>query len=193
MKWPAEMALTVERRSELLMLLYLAEEFGVPAPRDMPPLLSDPPAVDVDGATVNEIQAWWDLAWDAALAMYRSDAPIGSHARSQIITRSPEEGSTVPPAPQLVLDALDTDAPWAWFREVLPADGEVIVREDSLLRGSLDALIPAWRGGLGRILVLPYRGEYAERLSVSTLVVSPLVMESPSGLRRALAVPPRSA
>ncbi|WP_284981619.1 hypothetical protein [Arthrobacter sp. efr-133-TYG-118] len=43
---------------------------------------------------------------------------------------------------------------------------------DDAERRSLQNLIPAWKGGIDTVIVLPYRGYFAHRRSYKHLVVS---------------------
>lgn len=77
-------------------------------------------------------------------------------------------------------DGLDREAYQAWEQRLMPKfpnDAE---------RGSLQDLIPAWRSGIDTIIVLPYRGYFAHRLSRQRLVVSAETRNQPDDYSRAL-------
>ncbi|WP_458112719.1 hypothetical protein M1D88_00700 [Arthrobacter sp. R1-13] len=77
-------------------------------------------------------------------------------------------------------EGLDSDAYQAWDRSLVPKfphGGE---------RQSLQELIPAWESGLDTIIVLPYKGYFAQRLTRRLLVVSADVRNHREDYSRAL-------
>lgn len=57
---------------------------------------------------------------------------------------------------------------------------------DDAERRSLRELIPAWKSGMDTVIVLPYEGYFAHRLSRRHLVVSAATRNSPEHYSRAL-------
>ena len=180
--WPPDMVVSVDPRSRLLHLLYYFSALRLQNTRGLPRLISEPPSIATAGSVRRQgtsWQAWWEESWDATRQWYRSttrDAPGASPPRHLI-------DDTAEPA------FLLGDGRSRWFEEVAPVDHHAPARS-SPEHVCLDALVPAWRTGLGTVVILPYRGEHAERLSPGTLLVSPATHRSPSAYRAALAAPP---
>ena len=99
-------------------------------------------------------------------------------------SQDPSQGLNqfIPPfwTQQYEWDGLDRDAYQAWEQRLMPRfphDAE---------RRSLQDLIPAWRSGIDTIIVLPYSGYFAHRLSCQRLVVSAETRNQPDDYSRAL-------
>lgn len=181
-QWPRDMVVSVDPRSRLLHLLYCFSALRLQNTRGLPPLISEPPSI-ATAASVRSPgtswQAWWEESWDATRQWYRTRS---RHAPGASPPRGPIDDAAEPP---ILLD----DGRSRWFDEVAPLDHHAPARS-SPEHVCLDALVPAWEAGLGTIVVLPYRGEHAQRLSAGTLLVSPATHHSPSAYRAALAAPP---
>ncbi|ATG52556.1 hypothetical protein CFK38_14275 [Brachybacterium vulturis] len=175
------MVIAVDPRSRLLHLLYDHSALRLENTRGLPPLISEPPIIAASEPVHPSGKSWqdeWEQSWDATRQWYRTrtrDTPPESPPRHRIRDDAGRE-------------VLDDDERSRWFDEVAPVD--LTAARTSPEHVCLDALVPAWRTGLETILVLPYRGEHAERLSLGTLLVSPATRRSPSAFRKALTAPP---
>lgn len=180
-RWPRGMVISVDPRSRLLHLLYDYSALRLQNTRALPPLISLPPSITdptLGRPSGTSRQDRWEESWDATWWWYRTrsrDDPPGPPPRCRI-------------GEAAQLEVLDDDGRSRWFDEVAPVDH--VTSRTSPEHECLDALVPAWRTGLDTIVILPYRGEYADRLSPSTLLVSPATRRSPSAYREALATAP---
>jgi hypothetical protein len=79
-------------------------------------------------------------------------------------------------------DGIDQDAFNTWEQSMaqkVPTDPE---------RKNLSSLIPAWKSGLDTIIVLPYAGYFAKRVTRGHLAVSAATRNDPESHSRALQV-----
>lgn len=200
--WPHDMTITVDDRPHVLMeLLWIREAYGLePSGDDLPPLLVDAPVTARAVAlTVAERTAWeeaWPRVWRAAvghagreddhaeLERLRS-SPMGSPERAHLFqqligpTWRGEFGDEAFDDPSY--------AAWsqrAWERHRASIPGAL---DEAPERRDLDALIPAWRSGLTRIVTIPSRGEFVGRISNHALLMTEAVRADSAAYRRALA------
>lgn len=176
-RWPPDMVISVDPRSRLLHLLFDYSALRLENTRGIPSLVSEPRPLPSPSASPFA-QSRWERDWDAVRQWYRTpggDSASGSSA-SAVAGGAVRRSSG------------DDEARSRWFQEVAPRD--LAPGQDSPEWVCLDALVPAWREGLDTILILPYRGRYAERLSTRVLLVSPSTRSSPSAYRAALSSPP---
>lgn len=199
--WPHDMILTVEDRpSALLELLWLREAHGLdPEGDDLPPLLiqtPEPAAKPVDDATRAEWEGAWARLWrDVAAHAGREFDPrlleqlhgtaLGGAQREALLSElvGPEWGG------EFGRDALEDPSYQRWtqrgmdeFRASRPR-----ALADSPERRDLEALVPAWRAGLTKIVVIPCRGEHTRTLGPNALLVTEGTRADSAAYRRALA------
>ena len=198
--WPHEMAITVEDRPrQLLELLWLREAHGLhPTGDDPPPLLLESPeraSIGVDDVARAAWNRAWMRAWREAVAhagreqdpqlFERLRATRDGSAERAVLLREivgPDWGD------EFSRDILQDPSYLDWDRRRMDAfiESRPRVLEDSPERRDLDALIPAWRGGLTRIVTIPCRGEYNRRLGLHALLVTDGTRADSDSYRRAL-------
>jgi hypothetical protein len=172
----------------LTLLLFVREAWSLAGDMDIPPL---EPAPDLgrsqipDSADAATWDGRWKTAWDQAWRWYeiedRDHHPTPAEMRD---SQDPSQGLNpfIPPfwTQQYEWEGLDHEAYQAWEERLIPRfpqDAEP---------GSLQELIPAWKNGIDTIIVLPYRGYFARRLSRQHLVISADTRNSPADYSRAL-------
>ncbi|THJ64989.1 hypothetical protein E8P82_13470 [Arthrobacter echini] len=173
----------------LKMLLFIRQAWVIA--QDVPlPELS--PAPDVGAShipTTPPREVWenrWKREWNRIWAWYDSRKVRGaaiSQEEMQDISRPGQElHPIVPPfwSVEYGTDGLDLTAFTTWDEMTLP------VLPLRTARAATPALVAAWRDGLTTIIVLPYSGYFAERLSTSHLVVSAETRQDPDLYSRAL-------
>lgn len=74
-------------------------------------------------------------------------------------------------------DGIDREALSRWTRSL--DDGHTLLWEEHPERRCLDALIPAWRSGVESIVVLPYAGYFARRITRRHFAVSKATRDDP--------------
>ncbi|MCP1415696.1 hypothetical protein J3D46_005038 [Paenarthrobacter sp. A20] len=129
----------------------------------------------------------WRIAWDRAWDWYKIQEPDRmKHPTPELIRQVSRPGQElhplIPPlwTTEYGWDGLDGDAFNNWhasLSEIPPSGAE---------RGSLSDLIPAWESGLDTIIVLPYRGYFARRVTRRHLAVSAATRNDPATYGRAL-------
>lgn len=73
---------------------------------------------------------------------------------------------------------VDPNALFRWEKSL--QDDHSAPLEERPERRNLDALIPAWRAGIDSIIVLPYRGYFARRVTRRHLAVSKATRDDPT-------------
>lgn len=199
--WPHDMVITVDDRPHVLMeLLWVREAYGLePTSDDLPPLLVDTPeTARVVAATATQHSAWeeaWSRIWHAAVRhagreddheafeRLHGTAP-GSPGRAELFTQI-----IGPTWRDEFGDKAFEDSSYAawsqrgWDRHRAsspPALDEAPERRD------LEALIPAWRAGLTKVVTIPCRGEFVRRISDRALLLTEAVRAESVAYRRAL-------
>jgi hypothetical protein len=199
--WPHDMVITVEDDSHTLIdLLWIREAWNLhPVGDDLPPLLSDASvSAQVESDAPAEFAHWqyaWLDLWEACLnhAGLVQDARLfdqlpatanGSTERVEMLSRmfGPSWRDTFG-------DAAFTDAYQAWTRAAFLAR---VARHSQPLeeepeRASLEALIPAWRAGLSKIVVIPCRGTHTRVIGEHSLLVTAETRDDPQRYSEALA------
>lgn len=198
--WPHDMTLTVEDRPTFLLeLLWLREAHGLrPEGGDLPPLLRETPAPatqPVDAAVRAEWESAWGRMWNAVLAH------AGREADQELFEqlRGTSDGS---PERRAILvemvgptwqdefgrGAFDDRSYREWEQNGI--DAHIATRrevlENSPERRDLDALIPAWRAGMTKVVTVPCRGEYNRRIGENALLVTDETRADSERYRRAL-------
>lgn len=199
--WPHDMTLTVEDRpSWLLELLWLREAHDLrPAGDDLPPLLRNTPApaeAPVGDAVRAEWAAAWPRIWDAVVAHAGREPDPGLFEQlHESADGSPERrailAELVGPTweDEFGRDAFDDRSYREWEQAGIDVHRATRrdVLENSPERRDLDALIPAWRAGLTKVVTIPCRGDHNRRIGDDALLVTDETRADSERYRRALA------
>lgn len=189
-RWPREMVIRVnEDPHHLTLLLFVRQAWSIAGDVDIPPLK---PVPDCGGSRMPasaDASTWgkrWKTAWDEAWSWYQIEDPMHHPTPSEIHEAEHTGHGLNPFIPpfwtrQYEWDGLDHDAYQAWDQSLAPKFPHHFERR------SLHELIPAWRSGIDTIIVLPYEGYFAQRLTHRHLVVSADVRNNPEHYSRALA------
>lgn len=189
--WPHDMMIRVnDHPQHLHQLLFVRHAWSIAADADIPELwpvpdtgssrLPDPP-----GAAVWEDR--WRTAWKRAWDWFN----IEDHSHPELVTPAfireatkPGQGLNplIPPfwAAEYGMEGVDFPAFSRWDSSLLPDFPSPAERRN------LPDLIPAWESGMDTVIVLPYAGYYAQRISRRHLVVSAVTRNEPESYRRAL-------
>jgi hypothetical protein len=201
--WPAGMAISVDDTPHhLTILLFARHAWGIAADAAVPPLDPVPhPGHSLLPGSVDKSgwDARWHRAWRRAWDWYEvqeQDPTI--HPTPGLIRELTRPGQDlnplIPPLWQSDYgwDGIDAEAFNAWERECSPhAYGRPRIwpgRPAAVLPEprSLPALIAAWEGGLDTVIVLPYAGYFARRITKRHLAVSAATRNDPASYNRAL-------
>lgn len=199
--WPHDMVITIEDDSQVLLeLLWIREAWNLhPIGDDLPPLLSDTPeSAQAESGTPAEFAEWqaaWPAQWeacvhhagliqDAQLFNQLSDTANGSDERAELLSRmfGPSWRDTFG-------DGAFTDRYHAWILARFEAQSGRQMRryDEEPERVSLAALIPAWRAGLSKIVVIPCRGSHTRVIGEHSLLVTAETRDDPQRYSEALA------
>ncbi|MBB6406054.1 hypothetical protein [Arthrobacter sp. AZCC_0090] len=191
--WPHDMVISVEDRSlPLNELLFIRHAWDLAPDADIP-ALSPRPAPGASrtpgSASVAEWEERWQTAWKRAWDWYEMRERTAENRPTPEVIRQVTRPAQplhpfIPPlwSSEYGRDGVDQAAFHAWHNSLVPAVPPTAERD------SLQALIPAWESGLEEIIVLPYAGFYAKRISRRQLVVSAVTRRNPASYSRALAV-----
>ncbi|MGO4192831.1 hypothetical protein AB4Y67_14300 [Arthrobacter sp. YAF17] len=197
--WPQGMAIRVDDTPHhLTLLLFIRHAWDIAADADVPRLEPVPGAGTSripDSATPVEWEARWHRAWARAWDWYSVEEPdptvhpTPAHLR---LVSQPGHGldPLVPPFWQADYGWAGIDAgaynSWQWASgpqaDAHPGRGAAELPEPQ----SLPALIAAWENGLDTVIVLPYRGHFARRITARHLAVSAATRNEPAAYSRAL-------
>lgn len=183
--------ITVEDNAQhLLILLFTRHAWSLAPTIEIPELW---PAPDVGNSELPgsaAVDVWnvrWRHAWARAWDWYQIE---GKSGRSQLLQDEVHEISRsgrgplpgVPPiwTAEYGWEGLDKDAFKAWEKLLVPYFANFPERQ------SFSDLIDAWRIGLDTVIVVPYRGYFARRISARHLVVSAATRNNPDSYRKAL-------
>jgi hypothetical protein len=180
------MVITVEDDSQVLLeLLWIREAWGLnPVGHDLPPVLSDklirPPASAVPPDRVATWQAAWPGMWDACIrhaGLIRDSTAFerlhetagGSQEREQMLREL-----FGPSWREEFGDEALTEQYTAWTEARFETQSRSHRRsaEEEPERVSLAALVPAWRGGLSKIVTIPCQGSYTRLIGEHTLLMT---------------------
>ncbi len=195
------MTLTVEDRPQaLLELLWLREAHHLePHGENLPPLLSETPtaaSVPSDEAQQADWESAWPQAWHDTLEHAARDTD------PRLFDRLRETANGSPQRAALLreitgLDARDHFGHDAFadpsYRKWEQDDMEEFISsrpralKDSPERRDLDALIPAWRAGLTKIVTIPCHGVHDRKIGLNALLVTDRTRADSESFRRALA------
>lgn len=202
--WPHEMVIAVDDTPHALLdLLWIREAWRLdPADDgDLPPALADPPAAVATERAEAPVDAWrdaWPAIWHAALGHAAtshdratfdraSAAELGSAERQALM------GELAGPTWQdrFGSEAL-TDGNREWHRRLIQRhiEGMRHQRDEQPEQAALDALVPAWRRGLTRIVQIPCRGTFTRVVGAHGLLVTSETRGDPGRYREALALFP---
>jgi hypothetical protein len=199
--WPHEMVLEIEDSPEALRdLLWLREACRLqPTGVDLPPLLVHPPLRPAEAMPDAErLLTWqqaWPIVWDEVLEH------AGRPRQSERLQRLLEAPSVATDRAALIREFIgptwrdrfgdevfDDDG----YRRWMAADADRDLRhhlgyEQSPEFVALDAMIPAWRAGLVKVVTIPCAGTFTRVLGRSTLLVTDATRDDPDAYRDALA------
>ena len=166
--WPWEMSIVIDDRpSALLDLLWVREAHALDVGGDdgPPPLTHtpEPATVPLHAATRSAAEKAWSRIWlhSAGLSESERDELLRSVVGS---TWEDEFGN----------DVFDEPAYQAWKQSVMEGVLErhrrgVVHHQE---RRDVDALVPAWRAGLTKIVAIPCRGDYSRPLGAHGLLIT---------------------
>lgn len=197
--WPHGMAIRVDDTPHhLTILLFIRDAWHIAADADVPGLEPLPDAGTSqlpDSATPEEREARWHHAWGRAWEWYSVEEPDPTihpspgHLRS-VSQPGHDLDPLIPPFWQAVYgwEGIDADAYNAWQWASGPQAYAHARRSAAELPEpqSLPALIAAWENGLDTVIVLPYRGFFARRITARHLAVSAATRNEPAAYSRAL-------
>ncbi|WP_435748673.1 hypothetical protein [Microbacterium sp. PMB16] len=198
--WPHDMMLTVEDRpSALLELLWLREAHDLhPEGDGVPPLVRVTPAPAervVDDAVRAEWERAWPRVWEAVVAHAgkESDPRLFERLR-ETADGSPERASLLTElmgpgwGDEFGRDVFDDRSYRDWVQQGhdAVAASRRVALEDTPERRDLEALIPAWRAGLTKIVTIPCRGDHDRRIAPNALLVTDETRADSGRYRRAL-------
>lgn len=209
--WPQGMAIRVdETPHQLSVLLFIRHAWEVAVDVDVPRLDPQP---DVGFSRIPETAApaeWdarWRRAWKRAWDWYsveESDPTI--HPTPEYIRAASQPGHGLDPLIPPFWQAdhgwagIDAGAYTAWEMACSPEAFFPSRRRatDSPEPQSLPALTAAWESGLDTVVVLPYEGYFARRITARHLAVSAATRNEPAAYSRALraaagTTPPQAA
>jgi hypothetical protein len=197
--WPHGMAIRVDDTPHhLTLLLFIRHAWDIAADADVPRLEPLPAAGTSripDSATPAEWEARWHRAWGRAWDWYSVEEPdptvhpAPAHLR---LVSQPGHGldPLIPPFWQADhgWDGIDADAYNAWEMACSPAaygrPGRSAAEHPE--PQSLPALSAAWKNGLDTVIVLPYQGYFARRITGRHLAVSAATRNERAAYSRAL-------
>lgn len=199
--WPHDMMLTVENRPHgLLELLWLREAHRLePRGENLPPLLSETPddaSIASDVALRAHWQSIWPQAWHEVLAYEGRDTDPRLFDRLQETAGgSPERAAllreiTGPDVQGLFGQDVFADLSYReWDRDGMDdfRSSRTNALEDDPERRDLEALIPAWRAGLTKIVTIPCRGTHNRTIGEKALLVTDRTRADSESFRHALA------
>lgn len=178
------MRIAVEERDRIFLeLLFVRHSWALPGAAPALDRAPDPGTSQrPDTPDATTWVTWWDEAWALAWTAYLESDPSES-AVSHFDARR-RTGWIA----QFGASGIDTYALEEWMRALVPNLRQTIKTQPEWV--NVKALRAAWDEGLTTVLVLPYEGAYAERVSPRHLVVSPTVRNSPTQYAQALALRP---
>ena len=197
--WPRGMAIRVEETPHhLSILLFIRHAWNIAADADVPRLSPQP---DVGFSRIPETAApaeWdarWRRAWRRAWDWYSVAEPDPTIHPTPEYIRSVSRpfhdlDPLIPPFWQADYgwDGIDPHACTAWEMACSPAAYGRSRRNASAAPEpqSQLALIAAWEHGVDSVIVLPYQGYFARRVTVRHLAVSATTRNEPAAYSRAL-------
>jgi hypothetical protein len=185
--WPHDMVIRIDTPHHLAGLLFVRHAWNLARNTEVPEL--DPvPAIGTSAlpasASPAEWSARWERAWRRAWDWYDIEEmhhrlPTQDLLRS--LSRPGQELSpSVPPmwGVEHGDEGIDREALSRWERSL--DDDHSLPFAEHPERRNLEALIPAWQAGLESIIVLPYHGYFARRVTQRHLAVSKATRDDPA-------------
>lgn len=174
----------------LTLLLFIRQAWSVAGDVDIPPLDPVPDCGDSQMPASADAATWdrrWKTAWDQAWSWYEIEDPTHHPTPSEMReAEDPDHGLSPFSPPSWTQhygwEGLNRDAYQVWDQGLAPK----FPHDGNGERQSLQELIPAWESGIDTIIVLPYKGYFAQRLSRRHLVVSADVRNNREDYSRAL-------
>jgi hypothetical protein len=198
--WPHDMVLTIEDDLQTLLdLLWVREAWSLqPVGDDLSPLLSvTPVGAHNEAVPVGKIAEWqeaWASIWQACLqhAGQIRDATVFEQLAGTAIGAD-ERAALLhelfgPSWRDVFGDDAFTDQYLVWNQAQFEANSypRYQTLEEEPERVSLAALIPAWRAGLGKVVVIPCRGSYTRVIGQHTLLLTAETRDDPERYSEAL-------
>ncbi|MFJ3383026.1 MULTISPECIES: hypothetical protein [unclassified Curtobacterium] len=193
--WPHDMVLTIEDGSQVLLeLLWIREARGLHVDGDdLPPRLVATP--ELEPPTDDERRTWsaaWPALWRACLAHAAEDedrtlvdrldsAPPGAPERAALLAEL-----SGPSWSDAFGDDAFTSGHDAWRTARFDEQMEPSRLRRQPERDALDALVPAWRAGLRRVVVIPCAGDATRRVREHGLLVTAMTRDDPDAYGKAL-------
>lgn len=171
-------------------LLFVRHAWSIAENIELPPL-SPAPGRGISkvppSASIDEWSDRWRIAWDRAWDWYKIQDPDRTkHPTPELMREVLRPGQDLDPlipplwTTEYDWEALDDDAFSNWQRDlsqIPPSDVE---------RRVLPDLIPAWESGMDTVIVVPFAGYFAKRITRRHLAVSASTRNSPTTYSRAL-------
>jgi hypothetical protein len=189
--WPRDMILTIEDGPHALHeLLWIREAWGLePEESGLPPLLTDSPTpVDAGrSAPVAEWSAAWAELWRACLAHAAQtpdpsvferlpDTAPGSAERVSLLEQLYGPSWRDRFGSEAFTDAFDDWQRGQFDKQTAPP----VPSAESPERLALDDLVPAWRAGLTKLVLIPCRGTFTQRVGSSALLLTEETRDDPA-------------
>lgn len=196
--WPPGMVLSIDTPHHITHLLFLRAAWGLRT-AITPPLLDPQPEPGMSAAPQSASREEWARRWDAqwmlawdwyGIEQHRAGlAGLTSERMRELVGDGSGLNPVVPPMWSFRYgdDGFDHEAYGAWSRSFTRIPQGPL--EDQPMRRSVQAVTAAWRTGLETVIVLPYAGEHAERITARHLVVSDTVWETTALREQSLALP----
>jgi len=197
--WPPGMVLRIDHGPHhLTELLYVRAAWGLRTAA-RPPALDPQPQPGSSAAPSSAAPEEWARRWDAQWALawdwYRIEQQqaglvgLTTERLRELVGDGASLNPVVPPmwSVRYGSEGIDRDACSAWTRSFARVPHGPL--EDQPERRSVHAVAAAWRTGLETILVLPYAGHHAERITARHLVVADVTWQTTALREQALALP----
>jgi hypothetical protein len=200
--WPHDMIIRVDDTPQhLTILLFIRQAWGIADGAAVPPL---DPVPDIGASQLPEApgrtvwEARWHRAWERAWQWYSIQEPDPTVRPTpgfirEVWAPGRDPNPLIPPFWQSGYgwEGIDGDAYSAWLRRCSPHAYEQPPQRTRRAAAapeprSLAALIAAWQGGLDTVIVLPYAGYFARRITNRHLAVSAVTRNDPASYTRAL-------
>ncbi len=180
-------------------MLWVREAYSLDGEGDVPPLLTDTPAPAARELTEAERSRWaavWPSLWRRIIE--HAGRPTDHAAMERLMDRDlPTEqretllSQVVGPSwrSEFGEDVFEDPSYREWQERSFEAARSAAPRplDEHPERRDLEALVPAWRRGLERIVVLACRGPYVRTLGPNALLVTAEIREESRTYRTALA------
>jgi hypothetical protein len=189
--WPQDMLISVDDHPLAInQLLFVRHAWSIAENIELPPL-SPAPGRGISkvppSASIDEWSDRWRIAWDRAWDWYKIQDPDRTkHPTPELMREVLRPGQDLDPlipplwTTEYDWEGLDGDAFSNWQRDlsqIPPSDVE---------RRVLPDLIPAWGSGMDTVIVVPFAGYFAKRITRRHLAVSASTRNSPTTYSRAL-------